>query len=76
MPILCFGLTIHYAKAEKTIIEGVVYYDADTVAEQLQAMETEKQQIISQMLMAKEKGAATQAPPEGAKREFTCETLD
>ena len=65
-----------YAKAEKTIIEGVVYYDADTVAEQLQAMETEKQQIISQMLMAKEKGAATQAPPEGAKREFTCETLD
>ena len=26
--------------------------------------------------MAKEKGAATQAPPEGAKREFTCETLD
>jgi len=65
-----------YAKAEKTIIEGVVYYDADTVAEQLQAMETEKQQIISQMLMAKEKGAATQAPPKGAKREFTCETLD
>lgn len=65
-----------YAKAEKTIIEGVVYYDADTIAKQLQSIETEKQQIISQMLMAKENGAATQPPPEGTKREFTCETLD
>ena len=65
-----------YAKAEKTVIEGVVYYDADKVDDQLQAIEKEKQQIISQMLMAKDSGAPTQAPPQGAKREFTCETLD
>ena len=39
-------------------------------------IEKEKQQIISQMLMAKDSGAPTQAPPQGAKREFTCETLD
>jgi hypothetical protein len=26
--------------------------------------------------MAKENGAETQAPPKGAKRAFTCETLD
>jgi imidazolonepropionase-like amidohydrolase len=65
-----------YAKAEKTLIEGVVYYDSALVNDQLQAMESEKRLIISQMLMAKENGAETQAPPKGAKRAFTCETLD
>ena len=65
-----------YARAEKTLIEGTVYYDAATVDAQLKSMETEKQQIISQMLMAKEQGAETQAAPSGAQREFTCETLD
>jgi len=65
-----------YAKAEKTLIEGVVYYDSALVNDQLQAIESEKRLLISQMLMAKENGAETQAPPKGAKRAFTCETLD
>src|SRR6056300_1401549 len=65
-----------YATAEKTLIEGTVYYDAETTEDQLKRIETEKQQIISQMLMAKENGAATQNPTKGAKKEFTCETLD
>lgn len=65
-----------YAKAEKTIIEGTVYYDADTVENQLKTIEAEKQQIIGQMLIAKELGASTQKAPSGAKREFTCETLE
>jgi imidazolonepropionase-like amidohydrolase len=65
-----------YARAEKTLIEGTVYYDADTIEDQLKAVEKEKQQIMSQMLMAKQSGAPTQSPPQGAKREFTCETLD
>ncbi|MEK9614343.1 MAG: amidohydrolase family protein [Flavobacteriaceae bacterium] len=65
-----------YAKAEKTLIEGVVYYDASQVDEQIKNDEKEKLKIIGQMLIAKEKGAPTQSPPKGAKREFTCETLD
>ncbi len=65
-----------YAKAEKTLIEGVVYYDSAVVSDQLQTIESEKRLIISQMLMAKENGAETQAPPKGTKRAFTCETLD
>lgn len=65
-----------YAKAEKTVIEGVIYYDSSSVDDQLKAIENEKQLIISQMLMAKESGAETQAPPRGTKRAFTCETLD
>jgi adenine deaminase len=65
-----------YAKAEKTLIEGVIYYDASRIDEQMKNDEKEKQKIIGQMLIAKEKGAPTQSPPKGAKREFTCETLD
>ena len=65
-----------YAKAEISMIEGVVYYDSSTLESQLEAVETEKRMLISQMLMEKEKGAITQAPPNPVKREFTCETLD
>jgi imidazolonepropionase-like amidohydrolase len=65
-----------YAKAEKTIIEGVTYYDASTIDSKMDAIEKEKKLIIGQMLIAKENGAATQAPNKIAKREFTCETLD
>lgn len=65
-----------YAKAEISMIEGVVYYDSSTLESQLEAVETEKRMLISQMLMEKEKGAITQAPPNPEKREFTCETLD
>jgi len=32
--------------------------------------------LLSQILMEKEKGEETQAPPSEVKREFTCETLD
>ena len=65
-----------YAKAEKTIIEGVTYYDASTIDSKIEAIEKEKKLIIGQMLIAKENGAKTQAPKKIAKREFTCETLD
>jgi len=39
-------------------------------------LKKKKKLIIGQMLIAKENGAATQAPNKIAKREFTCETLD
>jgi len=65
-----------YAKAEMTMIEGTVYYDAASIDSKIAAMEEEKRMLFGQMLMAKEKGADTQAPPSEVKREFTCETLD
>jgi imidazolonepropionase-like amidohydrolase len=65
-----------YAKAEISMIEGTVYYDAASVETQIKAMEEEKRMLLSQMLMEKEKGEETQAPPSEVKREFTCETLD
>ena len=65
-----------YAKAEKTMIEGVVYYDADQLDAQMKADAQEKMKILGQMLIEKERGGATQKPPFGEKREFTCETLD
>ena len=65
-----------YAKAEKTIIEGVTYYDSTTIDSKIKAIEKEKKIIIGQMLIAKENGATTEALKSIAKREFTCETLD
>ena len=65
-----------YAKAEKTMIEGVVYYDASTIDAQMMADAQEKQKIISQMLIEKERGGSTQKAPSPVKREFTCETLE
>ena len=65
-----------YAKAEKTMIDGVVYYDASKIEAQLQADGQEKQKIISQMLIEKELGGAIQKAPSPVKREFTCETLE
>lgn len=65
-----------YAKAEKTMIDGVVYYDASKIEAQLQADGQEKQKIISQMLIEKEQGGAIQKAPSPVKREFTCETLE
>ena len=35
-----------YAKAEKTIIEGVTYYDASTIDSKMDAIEKEKKLII------------------------------
>jgi imidazolonepropionase-like amidohydrolase len=65
-----------YAKAEKTFIEGVLYYDAFAIDRQLEDIEKEKQMILGQMLMAKENGDPTRNPQKVEKREFTCETLD
>ena len=65
-----------YAVAEKTMIDGAIYYDANQVPEQLKSMAAEKQELINQMMNENKAGAMTQAPKSAVKREFHCETLD
>ena len=65
-----------YAKAEKTLVDGIVYYDAERAKKQLDVIAQEKETLIAQMKSAKKNGAATQKPKNPVKREFHCETLD
>ncbi len=65
-----------YAKAEKTIIEGVVYFDLEKDKAQREAIKKERNQLINMMLNAKNKGVETQAPKKKEKKEFHCDTIE
>jgi imidazolonepropionase-like amidohydrolase len=65
-----------YAKAEKTMIEGVVYFDRQRDEEQRLAIAKEKNEIIGQLLLEKNKGMATQEPKMKEKKEYQCDTLE
>ncbi|MGB3607040.1 amidohydrolase family protein, partial [Psychroserpens sp.] len=65
-----------YAKAEKTIIEGVTYFDLKR-DEQLRAqIEKEKSQLINQMMVAKHEGLKTQPIKKTEKDQMHCDYLD
>lgn len=64
-----------YTKAEKTLIEGTVYFDLEMDREQRAAIKKERNQLINMMLAEKKNGAATQGPKQSTKRNFTCESL-
>lgn len=64
-----------YAKAEKTIIEGAVYFDLEKDRAQRKLITTERAKLIAMMLKEKAGGAKTQGPKQTRKARFTCETL-
>jgi len=64
-----------YAKAEKTIIEGTVYFDLETDKANRQAMQSEKVQLMK--MMAEEKGGGKKrAPKKKENKHFHCDTLN
>ena len=65
-----------YAKAEKTIIEGVVYYDIEKDLDKQEAINKERNLLIGQMLQEKNKGMSTQEPTKKEKKEYHCDTLE
>tara|TARA_B110000003_G_scaffold51545_1_gene50657 strand:- start:4100 stop:7087 length:2988 start_codon:yes stop_codon:yes gene_type:complete len=65
-----------YAKAEKTLIQGKIYYSAENVKEKIKSIKQERNLLIGQMLDAASKGDSTQYPKKVIRREFHCETLD
>ena len=65
-----------YAVAEKTIIEGAVFYDIEKASEQLKQIKNERNTVISQLIDAKKSGAKIQTPPIKEKKYYHCETID
>ena len=64
-----------YARAEKTLIQGAVYFDMETDKKHREAIKKERSELISMMLKAKGNGEKTQKAKQTKKPEFECETL-
>lgn len=64
-----------YAKAEKTIIEGAVYFDLEKDKAQRKAIQKERAELTQLMLDEKASGGKTQKPKQRKKRNFECNTL-
>jgi imidazolonepropionase-like amidohydrolase len=62
-----------YAKADKTIIEGGVYFDLEKDQQLRKETREERARLISKMLNAKKEGSATQKPAGRPQTDFHCE---
>jgi len=65
-----------YARAEKTFVDGVAYWDIDKDAQIIKAQQVEKARLIQKMLESKSKGGRMQRPMGDAPRLYNCETLE
>lgn len=65
-----------YAKAEKTFVDGIAYWDIDQDAARQKALKAEEGRIIQKMIEAKNGGSATQRPAMQRQRLYECETLE
>ncbi|MDO7170586.1 amidohydrolase family protein [Mariniflexile sp. AS56] len=65
-----------YAKAEKTIIEGVTYFDLNRDEKMRSQIQKEKSELINLMLKAKNKGLKTQPIKKKEKELLHCDSID
>ncbi|MTI30599.1 amidohydrolase family protein, partial [Xanthovirga aplysinae] len=64
-----------YAKAEKTMIDGVIYFDLERDLAQREAINTERARLIKKMREAKANGEGTKKVVPEAKALWHCEDL-
>ncbi|MET1259942.1 amidohydrolase family protein [Flagellimonas sp. DF-77] len=64
-----------YSKAEKTLIEGRVYFDLEKDRQQRKAIQEERTALTNMMLREKANGGKTRPPVQSKKARFECETL-
>ncbi|WP_439152824.1 amidohydrolase family protein [Winogradskyella sp.] len=65
-----------YAKAEKTIIEGVTYFDIERDAQMRETIKKEKSELVNLMLQDKNKGLKTQPVKKKEKVLLHCDSMD
>ena len=65
-----------YASAEKTFIDGKIYYDSSKIPSIIEEIKNEKNKIINQMMLATNGGQKLQPIVSNSNKEFTCETVD
>ncbi|MEO1050682.1 MAG: amidohydrolase family protein [Bacteroidota bacterium] len=64
-----------YAKAEKTLIDGIIYYDIEEDKQRREAITAERARLINKMAEAKKGGAATQKSQPAGQHHWHCEDL-
>ena len=65
-----------YAKAEKTFVDGIAYWDMERDGQLRAAQKLERARLIQKMKESKGRGAKTQKPKPETRREFHCETVE
>ena len=65
-----------YARPEKTIIDGAVYFDLSTEDQKRDATQTERARLIQKMLAAKAGGSPTTRPGFKRARMWHCEDIE
>ena len=65
-----------YAKAEKTIVDGKIFFDRNEDLKKRAAIKQEKSKLITLMLNEKMKGGKTKAPMKRGDINFHCDTLE
>ncbi|MBV1887893.1 MAG: amidohydrolase, partial [Urechidicola sp.] len=65
-----------YAKAERTMIEGVTYFDIESNELINEEIKVERNELINMMIEAKNKGMKTQAPVKKEKVHLHCDSLE
>jgi len=65
-----------YAKVEKTIIEGRIFFDREEDIRKRGIIKKEKSNLIDMMLKEKISGGKTQVPVKRKDRNFECDTLE
>jgi imidazolonepropionase-like amidohydrolase len=64
-----------YAKVEKTIVDGAIYYDIEKDIEMRKSQEAERSRIIQKMLGLKKAGEPTQKPEKHENHLWHCEDI-
>jgi imidazolonepropionase-like amidohydrolase len=67
-------LTI-YAKAEKTVVDGILFFDIDQENAKNELVQKERNELINLLLDAKNKGLKTQEPKKKSTGHYHCDTL-
>lgn len=65
-----------YAKAEKTFVDGICYYDLERDIQLDAEIKAERARLIQKMLNAKKSGEPVQQPTLKDKKHFHCDTMD
>lgn len=65
-----------YAKAEKTFVDGIAYWDLEIDSEKQKALKADQGRIIQKMIEAKNCGTAILKPVAQRQRLYECETME
>jgi imidazolonepropionase-like amidohydrolase len=65
-----------YAKAETTIIDGLIYYDMESDKQIREEMQKERARIIQAMIVEKNGGAPVAKPKAKRPRNYTCDDIE